>query len=259
MSYMNSIWGTITMENDIATTAVIFAGGVGTRMHSKDLPKQFLCIHGKPILIWTISVFESCPEIDSIVVVCADAWLGYCKNLLKEFNLDKVKAVVAGGETGQLSIRSGLLAASHLSNPKNTVVLIHDGVRPLIDMNTIQQNIESVEKYGSSVTCVPAKETILVQENNQVEIIPRERVLLARAPQSFWLSDILDAHNHAYEAGKTDYIDSATLMKTYGHKLHLVVGPYENIKITTQDDYYSMRAILDSRENNQLYCDGEDK
>lgn len=186
--------GNILMKNDLTRTAVIFAGGVGSRMHSKDLPKQFLRIHGKPILIWTVEEFESCPEIDSIVVVCVDKWLDYCKHMFAEFTLPKVKIITAGGKTGQLSIREGLLAAATLSDPRKTVVLIHDGVRPLIDKGTIERCIDSVVNYGSAITCVPAKETILVEDGGRLQIIPREKVLLARAPQAFWLSDILDAH-----------------------------------------------------------------
>lgn len=246
------------MKDNFKKTAVIFAGGVGSRMHSKDLPKQFLRIHGKPILVWTVEEFDSCSEIDSIVVVCVDKWLDYCKHLFTEFNLPKVKIITAGGKTGQLSIREGLLAAAALSDPQKTVVLIHDGVRPLIDKGTIERCIDSVINYGSAITCVPAKETTLVEDDGRLQIIPREKVLLARAPQAFWLSDILDAHKKAYEEGAFSYVDSASLMNFYGHELHLVVGSYENIKITTQDDYYSMRAILDSRENNQLYCGDEE-
>lgn len=151
------------------------------------------------------------------------------------------------------------MAAAKLSDPKKTVVLIHDGVRPLIDAGTIERNVASVEEFGSSITCVKAKETILVKADEGVEIVPRENVLLARAPQGFWLSDILAAHKMALDAGETGCIDSATMMKAQGNDLHLIVGPDENIKITTQDDYYSMRSILDSRENNQLYAEGEDE
>lgn len=127
----------ILKNKDTSVTAVIFAGGVGTRMHSKDLPKQFLRIHGKPIIAWTIGVFEKTPCIDNVVVVCNANWLDYCQSIISEFSLNKVRAVVAGGETGQLSIHNGLLAAAKLSDPKKTVVLIHDGVRPLIDAGTI--------------------------------------------------------------------------------------------------------------------------
>lgn len=245
-------------NNECVRTAVIFAGGVGTRMHSKDLPKQFLRIHGKPIIAWTIGVFEKVSSVDNVVVVCNGDWIDYCNCIVNEFGLSKVRAVVAGGETGQLSIHNGLLAAAELSDPKKTIVLIHDGVRPLIDVNTIERSIASVEKFGSSITCVMAKETILVKTRGEVDVLPREDVLLARAPQCFWLSDILAAHERALAAGETGCIDSATMMKAQGKDLHLILGPDENIKITTQDDYFSMRSILDSRENNQLYAEGED-
>ena len=246
------------MTNDKSIkTAVIFAGGVGTRMHSKDLPKQFLRIHGKPILVWTLEVFEDCPVIDHIVVVCAKDWISYCRDIINEFALTKVHSIAVGGETGQLSIRSGLKAAAELSDSRRTIVLIHDGVRPLIDSETVLHDIDSIEKYGSAITCVPTKETTLIEDKDELRIIPREEVLLARAPQGFWLADILSAHDKAFKVGKTDYIDSATLMSDYGYELHIVIGKYESIKITTQDDYYSMRAILDSRENNQLYCEYE--
>ena len=108
----------ILKNKDTSVTAVIFAGGVGTRMHSKDLPKQFLRIHGKPIIAWTIGVFEKTPRIDNVVVVCNANWLDYCQSIISEFSLNKVRAVVAGGETGQLSIHNGLLAAAKLSAPK---------------------------------------------------------------------------------------------------------------------------------------------
>lgn len=245
-------------NKDVSVTAVIFAGGVGTRMHSKDLPKQFLRVHGKPIIAWTVGVFETAPSVDNVVVVCNGDWLDYCQGIVEEFSLSKVRVVVAGGETGQLSIYNGLLAAAELFDPEKTVVLIHDGVRPLIDVDTIERNVASVKKFGSSITCVKAKETILVKGRSGVEIVPREDVLLARAPQGFWLSDILAAHERAIAANEIGCIDSATMMKAQGKDLHLIVGPDENIKITTQDDYYSMRSILDSRENNQLNAGVED-
>lgn len=247
------------MTNLCSCTAVIFAGGVGTRMRSKDLPKQFLMIHGKPIIVRTVELFQHCDAIDNIVVVCVTDWVDYCKKLMDQFGLTKVKVIVSGGETGQDSIGNGLHAAAELSNPEETIALIHDGVRPLLNEKTIVKNIESVKEYGSAITCVKAKETVLLAPNHELEqIVPREQVLLARAPQSFVLADILAAHDWAKANGRNDYIDSACLMIDFGKKLHLVDGPDENIKITTQEDYYSMRAILDSKENDQLYSIDEE-
>lgn len=248
----------VSRRAESTVTAVIFAGGVGTRMRSRDLPKQFLVIHERPIIVWTIQAFQECDRVDNVVVACNADWLDYCRKLVDSFELSKVRAIVPGGTTGQLSIRNGLLAAAKLSNPQKTAVLVHDGVRPLIDQETIKSCVEAVEEYGSAITCVRAKETTLLERDNDVDVVPREHVLLARAPQGFWLSDLLSAHEEAYAAEKYDYVDSATMMAARGMALHLVEGRYDNLKITTQDDFYSMRAILDSREDGQLYLEGED-
>lgn len=235
--------------------AVIFAGGVGKRMQSRDMPKQFLKIHGKPIIIRTIEHFNSHDEIDAIVVSCVESYLQYCKNLIEEYKMDKVVSVVAGGATGQQSIFNGLQVAYEYSNDASTCVLIHDGVRPLINHKLISDNIKSVKKYGSAITCVPAKETVLaLSDNGSVDSIPqRDRLRLARAPQSFWLNDIYSAHLKAIEDNRFDFIDSASMMFENGFELHCVDGPYENIKVTTPDDFFLMRASLDIKENKQIY------
>ena len=235
--------------------AAIFAGGVGKRMNSKEKPKQFLAIHGTPIIIHTLSVFENHPSIDAIVISCVEEWIEYLNSLLVEYHLCKVKKVVPGGKTGQLSIYAALKAAKEISNKAESIVLIHDGVRPLIDYNTISLNLDSVSKYGTAITTVPVKETIMEvdETGNIIYIPPRDRSRLARAPQSFRLDDILAGHELALRDGKIDFVDSCTLMKTYGYSLHLIDGPEENIKITTPEDFYIMRALLDAKENSQIY------
>lgn len=235
--------------------AVIFAGGVGKRMRSKDLPKQFLKIHEKPIIVHTIELFNEHPEIDAIVISCVADWIDYLNELLKKYNLDKVKKVVHGGSSGQESIYNGLEAAEEISSGDNDIVLIHDSVRPLITSKTITDNIASVLKHGSAITSVKVKETVLlVDEEEAIKEVPnRNDSRLARAPQSFYLKDILSAHRSAIKEKKLDFIDSCSMMYHYGKKLYLVEGPQENIKITTPDDFYSMRAILDARENAQIY------
>mgnify|MGYP005805578787 FL=1 len=133
--------------------------------------------------------------------------------------------------------------------------MIHDGVRPMINRRLIDESIDSVEKYGSAIASVKVKETVLlVDKQNQIMEIPeREDSRLARAPQSFWLEDILEAHNHAIQEGKTDFIDSCSLMQYYGKRLFLVESPEQNIKITTPEDFYIMRAMLDAQEDMQIY------
>lgn len=233
---------------------VIFAGGVGRRMNTKGKPKQFLEVHGKPIIVHTIDIFQNTEAIDAVVVVCVSDWLDYMNNLVERFNLTKVKAVVAGGETGQMSIFKGLEAAEQLATD-DTVVLIHDGVRPLINEEVINANIQSVKETGSAVTSVRAKETVvLVNDSSKIsEVVDRTRSFIAKAPQSFYLSDILSVERDAISKGITDAIDSSTLMGMYNRELTIVEGPYENIKITTPDDFYMFKALYDARENEQIY------
>lgn len=236
--------------------AVIFAGGVGKRMHSKECPKQFLKIYNKPIIIHTLEYFEKHPLIDAIVISCVEEWMPYLEELIYKYRIEKVKKVVVGGETGQLSIYNGLKAAEDVANGEKAVVLIHDGVRPLINAKLITDNIESVKKNGSAITTAVVKETILVVNEGTATInyVPsRKNSRVARAPQSFWLNDILNAHEKALSEGKKDYIDSCTMMQEYGYDLFLVDGPGENIKITTPEDFYIMRAILEAKENAQIY------
>lgn len=235
--------------------AVIFAGGTGTRMHSKDKPKQFLEIHNRPIIIHTLDIFNNCEQVDAIVISCIESWIPYLEKLIYKYRIDKVKKIVGGGNTGQLSIYNGLCAAKNISDNKNNIVLIHDGVRPFITDDLIVRNIESVKKYGSAITTSVVKETILVvNEDGFISNVPeRANSRLAKAPQSFWLDEIYSVHQKALSEGKDDFIDSCTMMQHYGHSLYLVDGSYENIKITTPDDFYSMRAFLDARENAQLY------
>lgn len=235
--------------------AVVFAGGVGSRMHSRDIPKQFLVIHGEPIIVRTVKHFQVHPQVDSIVVVSNAGWLDYCRSLLKEHGMDKVVSVVPGGKTGQESIYQGLCEAERIAGTERTIVLVHDGVRPLIDEDVITRNIRAVEETGSAITCVPAKETVLVRASSgDVEAIPeRSALVLARAPQSFWLDDLLAAHRDAIARGRNDYIDSASMMFERGISLTPVEGPADNIKVTTPSDFFSLQAILNARENRQIY------
>jgi 2-C-methyl-D-erythritol 4-phosphate cytidylyltransferase len=237
--------------------AVIFAGGVGQRMKTTNRPKQFLEMHKKPIIIYTLEIFEQHPEIDGIVVACVEDWIPYLEDLLDKFRITKVKKIVPGGTSGQMSIYNGLVAAKEVAGDEKSIVLIHDGVRPLINAKVISDNIESVKKNGSAVTSAIVKETIMVvKEDNSIDYVPdRAQSRVAKAPQSFWLDDILAMHHRAQKEGREDFIDSCTMMKHYGHNLFLIDGPYENIKITTPDDFYTMRALLDAQENAQIYVD----
>lgn len=234
---------------------VIFAGGVGSRMRSKGTPKQFLIVNGKPIIAHTIQVFQDSEDIDEIVVSILEENILLMENIVNKFNLTKVTKIVAGGKTGQLSIYNGLEAAKSISNSEKDVVLIHDGVRPLIDKNLIHRNIHSVNLYGSAITTAPAKETfLLVDDEYKVEkVVDRSKSYIAKAPQGFFLKDILRVQKDAISKNIIDVIDSSTLMGLYGKELFIVEGPYENIKITTPDDFYMFKALFDARENAQIF------
>jgi len=217
------------------------------------MPKQFLELHGKPILIYTLEVFQRHPKIDGIILVCLNSWIDYCQELLERFHITKVMKIVPGGKNGQESIFNGLNAAYSLIDDK-CVVLIHDGVRPLINIKTISDNIESVIQKGNAITVAPAIETIVVKSNDESlgDIIDRSQCQVAKAPQSFYLEDIYKAHLKAKQENQLNFIDSASMMKYYNYKLYPVVGPNENIKITTPSDFYIFRAILDAKESSQI-------
>lgn len=234
--------------------AIIFAGGSGKRMHTKDKPKQFLLVHGKPIIVHTIEKFQYHEEIDGIIVSCIESGIPYMEEMKYRYRLDKIGKVVPGGATGQMSIYNGLKAAAEVYGTEGNIVLIHDGVRPLINNQLISDNIASVKEHGSAITVTKAKETvILVDDNGHVCDVPsREHSRNAQAPQSFWLKDILEAEEKAISNGITNAIDSCTLMRQYGKELSVVIGPYENIKITTPEDFYTFRALYDAKENQQL-------
>lgn len=237
----------------IKNIAVIFAGGTGRRMHTVAKPKQFLELNGKPVIIYTLELFDEHPEIDGIVVVCLKDWIPYLEKQLAKFGVSKVGAVVPGGETGQESIYNGLVAAREVYG-EDCNVLIHDGVRPLITHRTISDNIEAVKRHGSAITCVPATETILVShDDGSLEIPSRADSIIVRAPQTFPLRHILAAHEQARAEGRNDFIDSCTMMSHYGHPIHTVMGPVENIKITTPTDFFVFRTLVAVHENQQIF------
>lgn len=235
-------------------TALIFAGGTGKRMGTAGRPKQFLELHGKPIIIHTLEHFDRHPQIDAICVVCIADWVDYLHDQLERFRIRKVRWIIPGGETSQDSTRAGLNAIAADCDPAKTVVLIHDGVRPLITEQLISDNIAAVRQHGNAITIAPAIETIITVDEGEgvTGLIDRQTCRLARAPQSFYLADILEMHRRSMAEGYDRMIDSASLMIHYGVKLHLVEGPAENIKITTPSDFYIFKAIREARENMQI-------
>ncbi|MFT4230088.1 MAG: IspD/TarI family cytidylyltransferase [Microbacterium sp.] len=231
---------------------VIFAGGIGSRMSSANLPKQFLEIHGTPLIVHTIQHFQDHPEIDRVVVSILPDWRDRFAHLVARYELTKVDSVVDGGATGQESRHRAIRAVAN-ECPDDAVVLIHDGVRPLIDAQLISDNIRTVRELGPAITCTKGNETIISSSGAQIDdVLPRDFLYVAQAPQSLRLGTALEIYDRAVAEGEHDSIDTATLLRRYGHPLFRVDGPRSNIKITTAEDYYICRAFFDVIERNQI-------
>ena len=235
------------------TNALIFAGGSGTRMNSRARPKQFLQFYGKELIIHTLENFQNHPQVDGIIVVCIEDWIPYLQKLLDKFEIDKVRSVVPGGASGQESIYNGLCAIQKFA-PADSIVLVHDGVRPFVNESLISDCIKCVKEHGSAITVTPAIETIVTTSEGKItSITDRSKCFHAKAPQCFLLGELLSAHEKARTDGNTNMIDSASLMQFYGHELYTVQGNFDNIKITTPADFYTFKALYEVREQQQIF------
>lgn len=235
--------------------AIIFAGGVGVRMGA-GIPKQFLEISGKPLIIHTLQLFQYHKEIDKIYIATLKDYIAVMDQLVNEYRLDKVAAIVEGGETAQDSIYHALKKAES-ENPGDSIVLIHDGVRPFVSYEVISENIKGVRENGNAITSTPCYETIILSKNaNTVDSVPfRRNTFAAQAPQSFYLKDIIAAHDvvRARPERYENMVDACTILRSQGAELHLVRGNFGNIKVTTPEDVYFYRALLRYKEDEQTF------
>ena len=243
----------------VKNIAIIFAGGVGSRMGS-NIPKQFLKVYGKEIIIHTLERFQYNKNIDLIYVGCIEEYIHDLEQLVQKYNITKIPmgGIIPGGTSGQDTIYRVLKKARE-DNPGNSICLIHDGVRPLINEDVINSNIKCVEEYGSAITVTKAFETpILSLDGEEVsEVLQRKFVYTAQAPQSFRLDNILDAHEKIRET-KEGYnnpkiVDSCSLMKECGNPVHIVEGNRGNIKVTTLDDYIALLGNLEIDDYYQVF------
>lgn len=227
--------------------ALIVAAGSGSRMGNADKPKQFLPIYGKPLMIHTIEAFEVHDEIDAIVVVTNEAYIDQVKVWCKQYDLGKIKAVVSGGDSRQISVHNGLQAVKAISkDPSNDIVLIHDAARPLISQRIITDNIRVCEKYDAVDTVIKASDTIVrsVNEETISDIPARNELYQGQTPQSFKLSLILDAHEYVKTHEVNNVTDDCKLVLSLGKEVRLVEGSKQNFKITTFDDLMMLKALL---------------
>lgn len=235
-------------------TAVIIAGGSGRRM-GQDIPKQFINVYDKPILIYTLEGFQNHPDIDAIEVVCLEGWQGLVWAYAKQFNIDKLKWVTPGGSTGQESIRNGVYNLEGKC-AKDDIIIIHDGIRPLVDSFVLSDVIAVCRKHGNAVTAMPYNEQIFVADDDSstTRYIPRETIRRVSTPQAY-IFDELDAAYHTAFEKKIGIFGSAytnTMMVDLGKRLYFAAGSDKNIKLTTKDDLELFKAYLHSDKDQWL-------
>ncbi len=228
--------------------AIIIAGGSGSRMGQK-IPKQFINVYDKPVLIYTLEGFQRHPQVDAIEVVCIDGWHDIVWAYAKQFNIDKLKWVISGGESGQESIRNGVYSLEEQLNGDD-IVIIHDGIRPLLDDMVLTDVIRTAQKYGNGVTSLPYNEQIFVvsAEDNTTttQYIPRETLRRVSTPQAYRFDKLKWAYHEAFDK-KIGIYGSAytnTMMVELGERLHFAAGSDRNIKLTTKDDLEMFKAYL---------------
>ena len=238
--------------------AIILAAGVGQRMRNGGMPKQFLKLMGKPIVVYTLEKFEQCEDVDKIVIVCHGGYTDYMKKIIDLYQITKVEKIIVGGKDRQESLCQGLEVVKEIGGRDDDIVIIHDGVRPLVDITTIQENIRVAKMYGCAITAHPVTETVVITDKDSAKIDDlkkRSDTYSMTAPQSFQIDKILYAYEKLkdIDCGDVPLLDAATVYaKTVGD-IQIVKEQGLNIKITTPEDYYYLKAILELQENKYVF------
>lgn len=229
--------------------ALLTAAGSGNRM-GQDIPKQFMCIDNKPVIIYTMQAFQSHPEIDAIAVVCLDGWEVFLRSYSNQFNITKLRWVFLGGDTNQSSIYNGIKGLKEVGCSDDDIILVQDGVRPLVSPDIISNNIITCKKYGYAVTGLLCKEAIMEVKDNCLSCIsiPRERLVRTQTPHTYRLGTLLKAHEVANEQGIMNTVASCTLVAMTGiNDQHLVLGSENNgLKLTRPQDVDIFKAMIHS-------------
>ena len=238
--------------------AIILAAGVGQRMRNGGMPKQFLKLMGKPIVVYTLEKFEQCEDVDKIVIVCHGGYTDYMKKIIDLYQITKVEKIIVGGKDRQESLCQGLEVVKEIGGRDDDIVIIHDGVRPLVDITTIQENIRVAKMYGCAITAHPVTETVVITDKDSAKIDDlkkRSDTYSMTAPQSFQIGKILYAYEKLkdIDCGDVPLLDAAMVYaKTVGD-IQIVKEQGLNIKITTPEDYYYLKAILELQENKYVF------
>lgn len=231
--------------------AIIIAGGVGKRM-GYEIPKQFININDKPVLIYTLESFQQHPQIDEIEVVCIDGWQDIVKAYAKQYGITKLKYIVTGGKTGQESIRNGVFNLEGKCSPDD-IIIIHDGVRPLIDEEILSDVIIKCIEYGNAVSSMPYNEQIFIidDEISTSKYIPRETLRRVVTPQAYKFEKLDWAYHEAFNKGIGIHGSAYTntMMADLGEKLYFAAGSDRNIKLTTQENLEIFKAYLNMEHN----------
>lgn len=229
---------------------LLTAAGMGTRMH-QDIPKQFIHVDNKPVIIHTMEVFQKHPSIDAIIVVTIESWMDVLWAYAKQFNITKLKWVVKGGETGQESIKCGLDKLKEETNVDEVVVMVHDGNRPLVSTEIISDSLATFARYGNAVAVIPCTEVVFESENgySSCTSTEREKLFRTQTPHTYRLNDLLKAHEEAKEKGIKNTAASCMLMKELGIETYFSKGSEENLKITTLDDLKIFKALLHTKQD----------
>lgn len=236
----------------MANIALLIAGGSGSRM-KQDIPKQFLTVNERPVIIYTLEAFEKHPEIDEIAVVCVESWENVLWAYAKQFNISKLKCVVKGGKNGQDSIRNGVYELEK-HHDRDDIVLIHDAIRPMVSAEIISDNIRVCREYGNAITVIPCAEAMLRTEDgvDSSALYPRDNLKRTQTPQAFKLGEICDLHRRALEVGITNSVASCTLKVEMGEKVYFSRGSEKNIKLTTVEDIDIFKALLMAKRSDWL-------
>lgn len=227
--------------------ALIIAGGVGQRTN-QDIPKQFINVNDKPVIIYTLEAFQNHKDIDAIEVVCLEGWHDILSAYAKQFNITKLHKIISGGENGQASIRNGVYSISE-SFSSDDIILVHDAIRPMISEEIISDCIKVCKEYGSAITSIPCAEAMLYTTDKMQsdKIISRDELIRTQTPQAFSVGKLKAAHEEALKRGITNSVASCTLMIELGEKVYFSKGSEKNIKLTTADDFEIFRALLTAK------------